>query len=484
MKESIIVIDEKFKSDFDGLGIEVFSPIEYILMDTDKKTKQVYNLSSELGYQDLGYYVSLLAMARKDKVIPSAQTIQDFKDRKIQKLFSEEIDGLIQQKLKNIKAESYDLSVYFGSNLAEGYQKISWELYRLIQAPLFRVYFQKDTEWSVRKIKILTYKDISDLHKTFVVKKAEEYVKKKKTFKSLKKSYLYDLAMLYNPNEESPPSDKKALELFEESFKKVGFYTDVAQAKEITNISEYDALFIRETTNVSHYTYRIARKADKEGLVVIDDPESIVKCTNKIFLEQMLDRLDIKRPKTFIYDKKMFDKNIAGIQFPCVIKKPDSAFSQGVHKAKTREELLHYADSLFKSTDLILIQEFLPTDFDWRIGVLNGEVLYACKYFMAKEHWQIINNDNNHETGEFESCDYRKVDDNVIRMALKASNAIGKGLYGVDIKQKGSDVYLIEVNDNPSIDHGVEDKFLGPELYVRIAKHFLELCNAKKGIYA
>jgi hypothetical protein len=31
------------------------------------------------------------------------------------------------------------------------------------------------------------------------------------------------------------------------------------------------------------------------------------------------------------------------------------------------------------------------TEFDWRIGILNGQALYACQYFMSRGHWQIYN---------------------------------------------------------------------------------------------
>jgi glutathione synthase/RimK-type ligase-like ATP-grasp enzyme len=47
-------------------------------------------------------------------------------------------------------------------------------------------------------------------------------------------------------------------------------------------------------------------------------------------------------------------------------------------------------------------------------------------------------------------------------------------LYGVDIKQTGNAVYVIEVNDNPSIDSGVEDKYLGKELYELIMQEFAD----------
>ena len=215
---------------------------------------------------------------------------------------------------------------------------------------------------------------------------------------------------------------------------------------------------------------------------MIDDPDSIVKCTNKIFLEQLMSKLKINRPKSFIFNRELMQKNLANITYPCIIKSPDSAFSQGVFKAKTKEEFLHITKKMFEETDLILIQEFLPTDFDWRIGVLNNEVIYACKYYMAEGHWQIIQNQENKDPnyGNFESIDPSKVDDKVLKMALKSTKYIGNGLYGVDLKQKDKDVYMIEVNDNPSIDAGVEDDFLGDELYLKIMRHFLAECNKRR----
>ncbi|MCB1198757.1 MAG: RimK family alpha-L-glutamate ligase, partial [Deltaproteobacteria bacterium] len=280
-----------------------------------------------------------------------------------------------------------------------------------------------------------------------------------------------------------PPSDKKALHCFVQAFKKVGIKAEFIEAKERPNIGEYDALFIRETTHVNHHTFKLASTAEKEGLFVIDDPNSILKCTNKIFLEQLMGRIGVKRPTTKIMDKRIFEEEMHTFVYPCIVKKPDSAFSQGVYKAQNIDELKKYAQELFTSTELILTQEYLPTNYDWRVGVLNGQVIYCCKYYMAKGHWQIINNSGSKaEEGDFECIDPKQVDKKVLDVALKATHDIGTGLYGVDLKQSGEDVYLIEVNDNPSIDFGVEDMLLGSDLYMLIAKHFLHQCNKKRGL--
>ena len=49
---------------------------------------------------------------------------------------------------------------------------------------------------------------------------------------------------------------------------------------------------------------------------------------------------------------------------------------------------------------------------------------------------------------------------------------MGDGLYGVDLKQIGDRVVVIEVNDNPNIDHEVEDAVDGNMLYLKLARFF------------
>ena len=41
-------------------------------------------------------------------------------------------------------------------------------------------------------------------------------------------------------------------------------------------------------------------------------------------------------------------------------------------------------------------------------------------------------------------------------------------------------VFVIEVNDNPSIDAGVEDAYLGEDLYLRIMQEFLRRLELKR----
>lgn len=158
---------------------------------------------------------------------------------------------------------------------------------------------------------------------------------------------------------------------------------------------------------------------------------------------------------------------------PIVLKVPDGSFSVGVSKVKTEEELVTEMKAMFKNSALLLAQAYVYTEFDWRIGILNNQALYACRYYMAKNHWQIYNHaGKTNKTGGFDVMPTFEVPKPVLKAALNATKHIGDGLYGVDLKQMDNSVYIIEVNDNPSIDSAVEDKFLEGELYDAIMGDF------------
>ena len=102
---------------------------------------------------------------------------------------------------------------------------------------------------------------------------------------------------------------------------------------------------------------------------------------------------------------------------------------------------------------------------------------------MASEHWQIVNwnakTQTSHE-GADECIPVDQAPAGLIKTALKATALIGKSLYGVDMKEKDGKFYVIEINDNPNIDSGIEDKVLKEKLYSTIMEVFLNKIKADK----
>ncbi|WP_229496534.1 ATP-grasp domain-containing protein [Massilia polaris] len=122
-------------------------------------------------------------------------------------------------------------------------------------------------------------------------------------------------------------------------------------------------------------------------MVVIDDSMSILRCTNKVYLADLMRLNKIPTPRTYALQRA--DVTDIGeiereIGYPMVMKIPDGAFSRGVTKVTTAEEFQETAQTLLTQSALILVQEYMYTDFDWRIGVLNREAIFASNISCQK----------------------------------------------------------------------------------------------------
>lgn len=474
----LLIVDSPKRFPIHVPGAETVSAYQYL---TDPrlaqgKGRKVFNLCRSLRYQASGYYVSLLAEARGHRCLPSVAAIQDIRLAALVRLAGDDLDELIQRSLRRIRSEEFELSVYFGHNTAEGHDAIARALFNAFPAPLLRARFEHNGHWRLASVRVIGMADVPESHRQFVVEQAERYLRRAPRKAKESPPARFDLAILHDPDDPMPPSDKRALARFVEAGEQTGIRCELIDKSDAGRIAEYDALFIRETTYVDHHTYRIARRAAAEGLVVIDDPQSIVRCTNKVFLAETLSRAKLATPRTLVLTRENAVDGIRSLGFPCVLKQPDSSFSAGVSRVDSDNGLGAVLDAQFEHTDLMVAQEYMPTDFDWRIGVLAGRPLFACRYGMAPGHWQIVNHERrNKSNAKYGDCQTMRVEDapsEVVKLAVKAAALMGSGLYGVDLKEVAGKPVVIEVNDNPNIDSGVEDQVLGMELYRQIMQHF------------
>jgi len=436
----------------------------------------VFNLCRSYRYQSTGYYVSLLAAARDHRPRPGVRTLEEMKSQAILRFVSDELDELIQRSLRSLKSNQFELSIYFARNLAKRYEALALRLSGLFEAPLLRARFVRNRRWQLRSLRPISASEVPESHRPEVARFASEYFGELRSPTRRRKRWKFDLAILHDPAEEEPPSDERAMRRFVQAAEKLGLRATRITDDDYGRIGEFDALFIRETTGVDRRCYQFSQRAAALGLIVIDDPESIVRCTNKVFLAESAQRCGILTPQTHIVHRDNVELLAEELAYPRVLKKPDSSSSIGVERVADSVEFREAATRLLRESELIVAQEFLPTSFDWRVGVLNGRPLYACRYHMANHHWQIINKEagTRGRYGKVETLDIEAVPAAVVRCAVRSARLMGRGLYGVDLKTVGRKCYLIEVNDNPSIDGGYEDAVLGKALYARIMGWFLE----------
>jgi glutathione synthase/RimK-type ligase-like ATP-grasp enzyme len=474
--DAFIVVENPKHWPIDVPEAEVVAAREYLTDPrfSDIKRARVFNLCRSYGYQTLGYYVSLLAVARGHKPLPSIGTIHELRQSAILRIVSADLDELLQRALAPLKSERFQLSVYFGRNMATRYDRLCQALFEHFPVPLLRAEFVHAGRWQLHGLKLIATSDIPASHHDFVVEQARRFFGRPRLSK--RRPARYRLAILVDPEEVDAPSDTLALRRFIRAARKSDIGATTITRHELGRTAEFDALFIRTTTRVNHYTYQAAARAQAEGLVVIDDPESIVRCSNKVYQAELFDRHRIPCPRTMIVHKDNARRVAETLGLPCILKQPDSSFSLGVVKASSEAELAQYLASFFAKSELIVAQEYAPSPFDWRVGVLDGKALYVCKYHMARGHWQIQKAKGPRERvyGKVETLAVEDAPAGLVGVAVRAANLIGRGLYGVDVKERGRRFLVIEINDNPNIEAGCEDKLLKDALYATVMRAFRE----------
>jgi len=445
-----------------------------------RKGLKVLNLCRDRDYLDIGYYCSLLAEARGHRILPGVRTINDLAESESYPVDLEELNRrvsrLIRRRQSQLVSTRMDFVLVFGEAPLADLKPLGRALYGLFPSPLLQVVLEKQTLWYVSMVRIVAPTELSETDSERFAVALQNHLAARWRKPRARRQARYDMAILHNPDEALPPSNRKALANFIRAAREEGMETELITSRDFDRIPEFDALFIRETTAVNDHTYRFARKAQREGLIVMDDPDSILRCGNKIYLAELLAANRLPAPKTLIAHKQAVDGLPGQLGFPMVLKVPDGSFSRGVIKVKDRDELNRGVRQLFRDTELVLAQAFVPTEFDWRVGLVAGEALYACQYGMAPGHWQIVNHaarQKRTSTGEHVTLAVEDAPVDVISLAQRAARMMGDGLYGVDIKQTAQGLKVIEVNDSPSIDAGVEDMVLGYALYRRVMAEFV-----------
>lgn len=447
---------------------------------------RVIVLSRHYKYLATGYYCSLLAEARGHHVLPLVRTLNDLGRKELAVLQMADMETILARLPVAKEGDARVFRCWFGKCLQAELAPVAQAVFKRFPCPIVEVEMRFRKQWQIDSVKPLSLNKLETGEEQEAFAQAfEKFSTKMWRRPRARKSYRYDLAILVDPEEEMPPSDGKALKNFVRAANQLGIEAELIQKKDYMRLPEYDGLFIRATTMVDHHTYRFAKKAEAEDMVVIDDPTSILRCTNKIYLADLLQTHKIATPRTEIINgasDEALRSLVDSIGYPMVLKIPDGSFSRGVVKVEDWQQLKQQSKALLKKSSLLLAQEFVFTGYDWRIGVLNNKPLYACRYYMVNDHWQIYKHSGEDvESGGFDTLPTFEAPKAVLDIATRATRLIGDGFYGVDIKQSGERVVIIEVNDNPSIEAGVEDKYLGEQLYVEIMQEFLRRMASRRG---
>ncbi|OGL60893.1 MAG: alpha-L-glutamate ligase [Candidatus Tectomicrobia bacterium RIFCSPLOWO2_02_FULL_70_19] len=258
---------------------------------------------------------------------------------------------------------------------------------------------------------------------------------------------------------------------------RLGHRLDVLFRPDMYKIPECDALFIRALTDPLNAAYVAARLAQLHGLRVIDDPESILVCCDKVHMYRRVQAAGVPMPETLFLDAPDVNPEAAAgileaLGSPLVLKAPNSSFSRFVDKVETPGQFVRVGRRFLRRADRLVVQRFVASEYDWRVGVLAGQPLYVCRYMIPKRRWKVLTYTPSGRAvfGEVRGMELSQANPLLVDTALRAAAAIGNGLYGVDLKQVGEEFQVIEVNDNPTIAAGEEDQ-KAPGVYERLVRY-------------
>lgn len=473
-----IVVDRPGDVPDDGVVRNVLATRDYIAQRRPGRTR-VLNLSRSYAYLGLGYYCSLLAEGRGDGVVPTVDTILELQQRSLYAEALPDLEEALNRRMGRLTeppTASFRLLVMLGVPDDDRFPAFARQVFDRFRCPIVEVRVRHGPWRRIAGMRPVGLDELGPEQAAIFWRALDRYTRSRWRAPKARPVPRCTLAVLHDPKEPLPPSKTATLQRLARVAETMGVEVEPITRKDYLRLAEFDALFIRETTAIDHHTYRFAKRAEQEGMPVIDDPTSILRCTNKVYLADLMRANRIATPKTLVVDGlRNVERLEAEFAYPIVLKIPDGSFSRGVVRAQNRNELRESAHQLLADSDLILAQEYMYTEFDWRVGVLDGAPLFVCQYMMAKKHWQIVRHDaeGRAQEGRFRTFAVEDAPAAVVDAAVRAARLIGRGLYGVDLKQTPDGVYVIEVNDNPNLDHGVEDAVLKDELWRRLMRWFL-----------
>ena len=445
-----------------------------------RRPGKVLNLARDTSYQARGYYVSLLAEARGDKVLPSVETILALRRRSGYALAVPDLEEALNKTARRLAEPPTTLlrlRIFLGRPSDARFERLALLVFDWFRAPLLELVIQPGEWWRVKRLRLLSVADLAAEERPLLDAALAAYLGRRWLEPKTRTEPRFTLAVLFDAKDPMPPSDVGTLKRFARIAEGMGLGVDLIGRGDLARLAAYDALWIRETTNIDHHTYRFAQRAQQEGMPVIDDPRSIMRCTNKVYLAELMTAHSLPQPPTrIIAGRRDIEAAAAVLGYPLVLKIPDGSFSRGVKKADDRAALERLAAAMLEESDLILAQAFMPTTFDWRVGVLGREPLFVSQYHMAKKHWQIVRHDASGRSteGRFTTLRLAEAPAAVLELAVAAAGLMGNGLYGVDLKETPGGIVVIEVNDNPDLHHDVEDLAEKDAVWRRLVSWFLD----------
>jgi len=234
-------------------------------------------------------------------------------------------------------------------------------------------------------------------------------------------------------------------------------YMDITSQRPVVyyrnkKLDDFDAVIPRIGASVTFFATAVLRQFEVMGVYSVNESVAISRSRDKLRAMQLLARKGIGMPVTgFAHSTKMTKdliKLVGGV--PLVIKLLEGTQGTGVVLAETESAAESVIDAFRDLDAYFLVQEFIEEadGADIRCFVVGGKVVASM---MRKA-----------KAGEFRSNLHRggtsspaKLTPEERKAAIRAANAVGLNVAGVDILRSKHGPLVIEVNSSPGLE-GIE----------------------------
>ena len=217
-------------------------------------------------------------------------------------------------------------------------------------------------------------------------------------------------------------------------------------------IEDIDAIIPRIGASVTFYGSAVVRQFEMMNVFTTTNSQALVRSRDKLRSLQLLARSGVGLPKTAFTNYSKEEKNLVEAVggAPLVIKLLEGTQGVGVVLAETKKAAQSVIEAFHNLKARVIVQEFIKEAkaADIRAFVVNGEVVGAMKR-QGKE-------------GEFRSNLHQGGTATVVKLsraeksaALKATQAMGLSIAGVDMLQSARGPLILEVNSSPGLE-GIE----------------------------
>jgi ribosomal protein S6--L-glutamate ligase len=247
---------------------------------------------------------------------------------------------------------------------------------------------------------------------------------------------------------------------------------------EVTNfgkvISGYDCIYLRGSYKYSQIKSTITAAFKGKAYQPIKSNAFIVG-HNKFLTQLVFQQKKIPMPKSYLaVTAEAVRKVLEKVHYPIIIKFPEGTQGKGVLFVESYASASSMLDALLALNQAFIIQEYIETGgVDYRAIVAGGRVVASMRRQAERKEKRA----NIHAGATGSGC---VLDSKTASLAIKAAEAIGADVCGVDIIEGPKGPLVLEVNLSPGI-QGIS-KATGVDVADEIAKALLRKTEEWKGI--